>query len=546
MTTTPSNAAPERRPKLSPVWLIPLGALLIGLWLAFDHWASQGPTVVLKMTDAEGIEAGKTSVKTRNVQVGQVEEVALSEDLSHTLVTVRMQQDTARMLNDKTRFWVVKPRIGREGISGLGTVLSGAYIELQPGDGKKEKRRFQVEEKPPITEAGAKGLYLTLNARPGSSVATGDPVTYRNLTVGRVVDTEFLAAEKIIRHRIFIEQPYDVLVTESVRFWNVSGVTLQLDSGGFKVGVQSMETLIGGGITFGVPDQDMPAGAPAKPDSEFELYADEEAARRGLFDQYLEYVLLVQDSVRGLRRGAPVEYRGVRLGTVEQVPWHFTADQPETLTRFAIPVLIRIEPQRILEDEEANLDEWRDRLDRMFDHGLRATLKSGNLLTGALFVDLNFQRNAEPFEQARFEGVQVFPSTTGGLAQLESQVAELMDKINSLPLEQIGNKLDRNLAASESTLKAFAGTAERLRQLLEDPAVAGMPERLNDTLSALEKTLAGLEPGSDAYRQLSGTLQRMEQLLRDAEPLMRTLKEHPNALIFSTDPEPDYEPKAAR
>ena len=542
MSSTPSRAVHERLPRLSPVWLIPLAALLIGLWLAFDHLSGQGPLITLKLQDAEGIEAGKTPIKTRSVQVGTVETVTLSEDLRHTLVTARMQDGAERMLNEDTRFWVVKPRIGREGISGLGTVLSGAYIELLPGDGDDKKRKFTVEEQPPVTEAGAQGLYLTLHSEPGNSVTTGDPVTFRNLTVGRVVDTEFIAEDRSIEHRIFIEKPYDVLVSDTTRFWSVSGVGFQLDSQGFRVNLQSLETLLGGGIAFGVPDQTMPAGSPAKEGDEYTLYADQEAARRGLFDQYLEYVLLVEDTVRGLSRGAPVEYRGVRVGTVEQVPWDFTGDQPDSLSRFSIPVLIRVEPQRITQGSEVLLDDWRERLERMFGNGLRASLKSGNLLTGALFVDLNFHQDVPDYEATRFEKVPVFPTTSNGLAQIENQISGLLETLNGLPLQEIAEGLDRNLAASEATLKEISATANRLEALLGDPRTRQLPGQLNDTLASLERTLDGLS-GADG-RQLSDTLERLEQVLRDAEPLLRTLREKPNALIFSREPPEDPLPRA--
>ena len=542
MTSTPSRAIHERLPRLSPVWLIPLAALLIGLWLVFDHLSGQGPMITLKLENAEGIEANKTPIKTRSVQVGTVETVTLSEDLRHTIVTARMQDGADRMLNKDTRFWVVKPRIGREGISGLGTVLSGAYIELLPGDSDKKAREFVVEEQPPVTEAGARGLYLTLHSEPGNSVTTGDPVTFRNLTVGRVVDTEFIAEDRSIEHRIFIERPYDVLVTDTTRFWSVSGVGFQLDSQGFRVNLQSLETLLGGGIAFGVPDDTMPAGKPATEGAEYTLYADQEAARRGLFDQYLEYALLVEDTVRGLSRGAPVEYRGVRVGTVEQVPWKFTGEQPDSLNRFSIPVLIRIEPQRITQGSEVLLDDWRERLEHMFDNGLRATLKSGNLLTGALFVDLNFRQDVADYEPTRFEGVEVFPTTANGLAQIENQVAGLLETLNNLPLQKIAEGLDRNLAASQKTLEQVTATADRLEALLGDPQTAQLPTRLNDTLRSLEGALDSLA-GADG-RQLSATLERLERVLRDAEPLLRTLREKPNALIFSREPPEDPLPRA--
>ncbi len=540
-----TRAFSERLPRLSPVWLVPLAALLIGLWLLFDHISSQGPEITLIVKDAEGIQAGKTAIKTHNVQIGQVQSVRLSDDYTHAVVTARLQNGTDGLLNSDTLFWVVKPRIGREGISGLGTVLSGAYIELLPGHGGDKQRKFTVSDQPPITEAGAHGLYLTLTSDPGSSVSAGDPVTYRSLTVGRVVDSKFDAKDRQVKHRIFIRKPYDVLVTSNSRFWSVTGIGFKLGAQGLRIDVQSLETLLGGGVAFGVPDSNVPAGKPVKDGTAFTLYKDESEARRGLFDKYLQYVILVQDSVRGLHSGAPVEYRGVQVGTVEQVPWHFNAAQPD-LSRFAIPVLIHIEPQRLTKASDLVLKDWRDRLDRMFKRGLRASLKSANLLTGALFVDLNFHQGGPAYKPARYADVPVFPSTSSGLTQLENQVSEFLTTLNTLPLKDISDKLDRNLAASEAALKQLSDAASQLQGLLDDPATRQLPANLSATLQQLQQTLGGLAPGSKGYRSLSDTLNRLDQLVREAEPLVRTLREHPNALIFDQERPKDPIPRAAQ
>ncbi|SDK94371.1 paraquat-inducible protein B [Modicisalibacter muralis] len=534
--------------RLSPVWIVPLVAIVIGLWLVYDNYAQRGPLITLEMPSAEGIEAGKTLIKTRNVEVGRVESVRLSDDLSHTVITARMSQDAERMLNEGSNFWVVKPRIGREGISGLGTVLSGAYIQLQPGRSDEPQYHFQVLENPPVAPPGAEGIRINLVSQIGNSLRVGDPITYQGFTVGRVEDATFDPKEREMRHRLFIEAPYDVLITENTRFWTASGINLSLDAQGFNVNIESIETLLGGGVTFGIPE-DIPMGAPAEPETTYTLYADAESALQGTFNRYLEYVLLIDDTVRGLSSGAPVEYRGVRVGTVASVPWHFTAPQPDTRQQFAIPVLIRIEPQRLGNvnngGQPIDLNEWRERFKKMFtDYGLRASLESGNLLTGALFVDLNFRDDVEEYTPETFENRPVFPTVSTGFAQIEQKVSNLLDKLNGLEIEPIFDKLDRNLATSEATLEEVRATAESLHALLSDPSIQQIPDNINASLRELQQTLQGVSPGSSAYDELTGTLESLEALLRDLQPVARTLRENPNALIFDQPDNPDPVPRA--
>ncbi|MDV6319105.1 intermembrane transport protein PqiB [Chromohalobacter sp. HP20-39] len=544
MPDAPQRATRQYRRRLSPIWIVPLVAVLIGMWMLYDNFSGLGPTITLEMKNAEGIEAGKTLIKTRNVQVGRVEEVALSDDMSHTVITARMKPDTERMLNNETRFWVVKPRIDREGISGLGTVLSGAYIQLLPGSSDESQRNFDVLDQPPVAPPDAPGIRINLVSQVGSSLRTGDPITYQGFTVGRVENTEFDPQEKEMRHRLYIQSPYDVLVTDTTRFWVSSGIDLSLNSQGFQVNVESIESLIGGGVTFGVPE-DVKMGQPAEPGATYQLFSDRESAREGTFDRYLDYVLLVDDTVRGLGKGDPVEYRGVRVGTVEAVPWRFSAPQPDTLNRFAIPVLIRIEPQRF-DDIQAdfNADEWRERLQGMFKHGLRATLKAGNLLTGALFVDLNFKEDPAAYQPLTFEGKQVFPTTSGGFAQIEQKVANLLDKLNELQVEPILDSLDKTLSTTQATMRQVNEIANSVDALLNDPATRQLPQNLNATLRQTRETLEGFSPGSQGYRELNDTLSRLESLMRDLQPFARTLSEEPNALIFESKDIPDPQPKA--
>ncbi|MGP8292447.1 intermembrane transport protein PqiB [Vreelandella zhanjiangensis] len=542
-----NKAKSSRQTRLSPIWIVPIVAIIIGLWLVYDNYTSRGTLITLTMNNAEGIEAGNTLIRSRNVEIGLVQNVQLSEDLSSAVITARIQPQADKLLREDSRFWVVKPRIGREGISGLGTVLSGAYIQLEPGTSEEQRREFPVSDVPPVATAGMAGLNISLISQLGNSLRVGDPVSYQGYTVGRVEEASFDPESRTMQHQIFIEEPYAQLVTDSTRFWSSSGVDFRLDANGFRVNVESLEALLGGGVTFGVPE-DLPMGRKVEPGARFNLYADEDDAREGTFNRYLEYVLLVDDTVRGLSRGAPVEFRGVRMGTVAAVPWNFTAPQPDSRARFAIPVLIRIEPQRLgIENSDIDLDEWEARFNRLFSIGLRASLKNGNLLTGALFVDLNFQRDSEErYIAETFSDRTVFPTVAGGFAQIQAQITSLLDKLNALEVEPLLAGLDRNLQASERMLDEVRGVSTSLNQLLNDPETQAVGGNLNATLEELRSTLQGVSPSSPAYQDLTSAIERLDRLMRDLQPLTRTLNDNPRALLFDNLDAQDPIPRAPR
>ncbi|MDC0661454.1 intermembrane transport protein PqiB [Marinobacter sp. SS21] len=536
------SADSGHRPRLSAVWVIPLLAALIGAWLVYSHVTSQGPVITLKLADAEGISAGKTAVRTRNVQVGVVKQVSLSEDLSHTLLTVQMQAGTGRMLQTDTQFWVVKPRVGREGISGLNTVLSGAYIQLVPGESGVSAASYTVNDSSPPEETGD-GLFLQLVSEAGSAVDTGDPVNFRSLRVGRVVATEFDPGKKVFRHRLFIEKPYDVLVTRGSRFWEVSGVSFKLGAQGFEAKLGSLETVLGGGVAFAVPDPNISVGEPVQDGDEFVLYKDQEAARRAIYSLTLDYVLLIDGSVRGLRAGAPVEYRGVRVGTVERVAWGFGFEGPKSMRQDPVPVLIRLEPERIAQKTEVAMVQWEQEVTEMINGGLRASLQPANLLTGALFVDLAFHGNDDGAVSAvSYRSVPVFPSVDhDGIQKIEEQVSQLLRTWNQLPFEAMADRLN-------NSLDRMASASERLERILSNPAIVQLPQEAVNTMNALQEALQGwrADGEGDAYQQVQTALGKLNRLLDDAAPVIDTLNERPNALIFQGRPTPDPQPRATR
>lgn len=550
MTDTPDEnksqlATVGRQSRLSPIWIVPVVAMLIGLWLLYDNYTKAGKQITLSLTNAEGIEAGKTRIKVHSVDIGLVEQVTLSEDLTHIEVLARITPKAEPMLVKDTQLWVVKPRIGFEGISGLNTVISGAYIQLQPGKSLEETDQFTVLDQPPISLNGAQGVHVNLVGKVGNALRVGDPVSYQGLRVGRVVSAVFDPKQRQMQHEVFIEHPYDVLVTQNTRFWTTVGIDVKLDAEGFKASIPTVESLIAGGVSFGHMD-DRPMGNPVKSEASFELFANEEAARQQTYDQYLEYVLLVDDTVRGLTKGAPVEFRGLRVGTVMSVPWKFNSPARKQSFRYAIPVLIHLEPGRLADNGQADLAEWNTRISHMLQQGLHATLKSGNLITGSVFVDLNMTSNAHParYQQTRFEGLPVMPTTATNLAQIEQKLSDLLDKLNQLKVEPVLSGLDKNLQQSEKTMQEIRALSQQVNQLISQPALQQLPANINQTMQALRTTLNGLSPESPAYQALTTTLQRLDKTLRDIQPLARTLNEQPNAILFDRKPGNDPVPLA--
>ncbi len=273
---TQAKKKPRRR-GLSSIWIVPIIAIAIGGWMVYYNISTTGPRVILEMNSADGIQAGKTLIKARNVEVGKVESMRLSDDHGHVIITAQMNKDSERLLKSDTRFWVVKPRIGREGISGLGTLWSGAYIELMPGQEEQTQRRFEVLEEPPIAKMHKDGLRVKLHSENADRLSVGDPVIYNGFDVGRIESADFKMDDRQMHYRIFIEDKYRELVTENTRFWSASGVSLELNAGGMQVDMGTLESVIGGGITFGIPE-DLPPGDQVGESFVFTLYDSEDSA----------------------------------------------------------------------------------------------------------------------------------------------------------------------------------------------------------------------------------------------------------------------------
>lgn len=527
----------------SPVWIVPILCLFIGIWLVYQHYSSLGPQVTLTTTTAEGIEAGKTRIKTRSVDVGVVESVTLSYDLTQVVLTARLSAGMDELLNQGTAFWVVRPQIDKSGISGLGTLLSGPYIELLPGTSQEKQKEFTLLSSPPIAAPDAKGLRIFLDSERYGQLSAGDPVLYRGYQVGTVETNNFDPVSRKIQYQLFISSPFDSLITENVRFWKDSGIAVDLSAQGVRVEMGSLTTLFSGGVSFEVPD-DWAKGDKVKNNSRFKLYDNKSSIQEQEFTEFEPYVLLVSESIRGLDAGAPVEFRGIRLGTVIQSPMIGENSELLSSNNYLIPILIHIEPARFsrILGKQFNIVEQFQKGELK---GLRASLKSANLLTGALFVDLDFYPDEQLWMGRKsFSGYPVLPTISGGIAQIQQKVMVVLDKINSLPVEPLINETTQTIATSRETLNSLNKNLESLNRILNQQSTQQLPATLQNTLLELNLTLEGLQPGSEGYNSSVKTLQRLEQVLREAQPLMQTLNQKSNALIFEAPKGKDPEPKA--
>ncbi|CDG21809.1 Paraquat-inducible protein B [Xenorhabdus poinarii G6] len=528
----------------SPVWIVPIVTVLIGAWILFYHFSHQGPQVTLITTGAEGIEAGKTKIKSRSVNVGIVETVSLSDSLDKVIIKARLNDGMAHLLRKDTAFWVVKPQIGREGVSGLSTLLSGAFIELQPGTQEEKEQTFSLLDSPPLASPDAKGIRIVLTSETAGRLTPGDPVLFRGYRVGSVETGFFDPLSRQVHYQIFVNAPYDSLLTTNARFWKDSGVSFDMSSQGLRVDVASLSTLFAGGVSFDVPEG-WALGNPVKEKAVFKLYDSEKSIQSSLYTQHKDFLLFFSDSVRGLQVGAPVEFRGIRLGTVAKVPFYTEGIRQRLDNDFRIPVLIHIEPERLEKELGSGFDTDKE-LKLVITQGLRATLKSGNLLTGALFIDLDFYPDEKPWKgPTKIAGYATLPTISGGLAQIQQKVITMLDKINNMQIEPVFVQARQALEESQKTIKAAHKMMDELNRILESKEAQTLPKEIQTTLHELNRSMQGIQPGSPAYRQLMNNMQRLDQVLRELQPVLKTLNNKSNALVFEAEATNDPEPKKA-
>ncbi|HEX6010560.1 MAG TPA: MlaD family protein [Geminicoccaceae bacterium] len=545
----PPEAVVAKRRGISIVWIVPLVAAAIGAFLAYRAYTERGPTVTITFDTAEGLEAGKTKVRYLDVEVGTVGAVAIGPDLRHIVVTAEMVPGASEYLREGTRFWIVKPRIGVGGVSGLSTLLSGAYIGLEPGDGEPARSFAGLEDPPPIS-SNVPGREYVLTASNLGSVSQGAPITYRGVDVGQVLGYKLTEDARALDVTIFVEEPYHQLVRSASRFWNTSGIDIRAGTAGFDVHVASLQALLVGGIAF-----DTPLGAEASEvaaaGATFPLFASEQAVAQAQYTEKIPYLVYFDGSVRGLSPGAPVEFRGLRVGSVTGVRLDFDP----TTNRIRIPVTLEIEPQRLVAYDPERLIETENHrtMIELVRRGLRAQLQTGNLLTGELIVDLTFVQNAAPAELDTSGPVPVIPSVPNTLDQLQASVTEILNKVAGLPVEELVASVTRTVKGVEDIVTA-PGVQEAVRSLgssmarLQEtigrvdansgPVLASLKtaaDSASATLRQAETTLASVQrtigPASGLTSDAASLIQELTRAARSIRVFADYLDRHPEALI---------------
>ena len=529
----------QARHNFSIVWVVPIIALLIGGWMAIKAWSEKGPEITITFESAEGLEANKTKIKFKDVEMGTVTEIRLKNDLSGVIVTAEMARNAEDYLTEQSKFWVVRARVAAGEVSGLGTLFSGAYIGCIPSKEGKPASEFVGFEKPPVVTTGLPGRHFMLAAETLGSLDVGSPVYYRGIKVGQIVGYEFDADEELVNIRVFVSAPYHEKVMQSSRFWNVSGINFTLDTEGIKVDTQSLVSIMLGGVAFDLPEH-LESDQHADQDRFFKLYANHNDTKQKTYTVKRYYLMYFDQSVRGLSPGAPVEIKGIKLGEVLDVKLVLNSDDQS----FRVAILVMVEPERIDAGMQSRIppaatetfaDELvlQDDLDTLVNKGLRAQLKTGNLLTGQLYVDLDFYPAAPPAEVVSINGQQIFPTIPAPLEQIAQRVDNILDEFEKVPFEKIGKELREAISALTLTLgeiKTISGSVNR----------ETLP-RINTTLEDLQGALKGIEAtiGEDSALSYNARMLTDEFLVavRSLRSLLDYLEREPQALIFGKEGE---------
>lgn len=523
---------PPRRFRIPLVWIIPLVAALIGLFLAARTWMEQGPVITLQFRTGAGLEPGKTRIKYRDIDVGVITRVKLSDDGAHVQAEAQMAREAERLLVEDTRFWVVRPRVSGSAVSGLDTLLSGAYVGMDAGKTDASRRDFVALEDAPVIALDVPGRSFALHADNLGSVDVGTPVYFRRIPVGQVTAFRLDEQGRHLDIQVFIKAPYDRYVTVDTRFWNASGIDLRLGADGLQLNTESVSSILTGGLAFETPEGG--DTEPAAADADFKVFTTRAEALKQPSASAQVWRLRFTETVRGLSVGAPVDFRGIQIGEVIAIEPDVDVDAADVGLKVDIAVFPERMRARDAGRQDMSGDAFHALVDRLVARGLRAQLRNGSLVTGQLYVALDFFPGVGKASVSWAAKPPQLPTQRGSLDELQATLARIAGKLDRLPLDDIA-------AETRTAIAGLARAVERTEALmarLDGLASNEVRATVDETRQAMAEARAAVADGrrllaSDAPLQqdLRDSLQELSRAAQSLRHLADTLERHPEALL---------------
>ncbi len=531
------------------IWLIPIIAALIGAYLAWQAISREGPRITLQFRTGDGLTAGQTKVKHKAVDLGTVRSIRLSPDMSHVNVRVDMTRDATAVLTDHARFWVVRPRLTTTSISGLDTLVSGSFIELDPGQTRgKSETNFVGLEEPPAVRSDEPGHTFDLTADRIGSLSSGSPIFYRDITVGEVLGYDLGPNGRGVTLHTFIRAPFDGYVRQNTHFWNASGVAFTLGAQGVHIQLESLQAVLAGGVAFDVP-KDSAETPLATPGAKYTLYADEASADAAGYRQQIPFVTYFEGSVRGLAVGSPVELYGIQIGDVTGVRLQF--DPHGNSTR--VEVKLQVQPERILDMDQIDQSKPIDVARTLVARGLRLQLRTANYLTGQMVLAMDYFPNDKPPDVTMQGDAILLPSTNGGLDSITTNLSDIAAKLGKLPLDEIAKNLNDTLRGVsqlangpelKQALQGLSGTMSSAQDLIRKvdsgatPLLKRLPEIAQGLQAAVDHASRLISSADSGYGEKSDFKRDLQRLLVQAGDTARSVRlladyldQHPEALV---------------
>lgn len=508
----------NKKTELPLIWLLPVIALLVSGWLIYKAVSEKGPEITIDFPTAEGLEVDKTKIKYLDVDIGNVTAIAINDDQKTIRVRARLNRDAENYLKENTRFWVVKPQVGLAGVSGLGTLLSGAYIAIKPGAGNLQQHFIGLPAAP-LLKTNNDGTQFILETEDLASLHDGTPVNFHGINAGEVISHKLNGQGNAIQLTVFINAPFDKFVRKHSRFWIDSGIDLSAGADGLKVRTGPLISLLGGGIAFHASEMDTLADL--KPEnSVFKLYQTYEKSTQVIYSNPLKYALFFTGSLRGLTEGAPVQMRGITIGKVVDIGLEIDQKNNDIRT----PVVVELEMARIKQvHRPTNLTDTAI-LQQLIGQGLRAQLQTGSLLTGQLLVDLAFHTPGKfpPTPNINSTGYPEFPTTPSTLDEFSQSTQAIMAKIAKLPLQELTEEANKTLQGLQTTSKATNKVLDTANNTL------GTADK---TFQSAQTVLGTFEPGSTRHYELDKLIQELTDSAKSVKRLTDFLEQHPDALL---------------